>query len=216
MGDTVSVEPFLIDSFPVSYRQVLPWLNQNLTSMNDLAELVVGQYDAEGQFLKFTPFVMGESGSGLTVPTDCFSQPVSSLTWTGAVRFLRSRGARLPRRYELAAAARMGLVDPVDVFSVMSCYSQVMERNLGILGAVGSQAIFQYGQGSELQMWEWTLDAWGQEPGEAVQLQSPYRTLFRPSQSEVGVARKNMGYFNVTFRGVVPLTPDIHSEGDTP
>ncbi len=215
MGDTVSVDAFLIDSVPVSYRKVLPWLNRNLTSMQDLAEILVGQYDADGQFLKFTPFVVGESGQALTVPTNCFSMPVSSLTWTGAVRFLRHRGARLPRAAELAAAAGMGYVDPVDVYPVMSSYSQVLERNMGILGSLGSQAIFSYGEGSELQMWEWTLDAWGQEPGQPLRQQDPYRILLRPAGLEPGVARKDMGYFNVIFRGVIPVAPEIHSEGET-
>jgi hypothetical protein len=214
-GDTVSVEPFLVDSAPVGYRRVLPWLNGNLTSMEELAEILVGQYDAEGQFLKFTPFVVGESGQGLTVPTDCFSMPVSSLTWTGAVRYLRSRGARLPRLAELVAAARMGYVDPVDIYPVMSCYSQVLERNMGLLGSLGSMAVFTYGQGAELQMWEWTADAWGQDPAGPLELQAPYRTLLRPATLEPGVARKNMGYFNVTFRGVIPVAPRIHSEGET-
>ena len=216
LGDTVAVDAFLVDSNPVTYRRVLPWLNANLTSMQDLAELLVGQYDAEGQFLKFTPFVVGESGQGLTVPTDCFSMPVASLTWTGAVRYLRSRGARLPRAAELAAAARMGLAEPVEVYPVMSCYAQVMERNMGILGSLGSQAIFSYGEGSELSMWEWTLDAWGQDPAEPAGQQDPYRTLLRPGRTEPGVARKNMGYFNVTFRGVIPVAPRLHPEGETP
>lgn len=215
LGDTVAVDAFLVDSTPVSYRRVLPWLNANLTSMQDLAELLVGQYDAEGQFLKFTPFVVGESGQALTVPTDCFSMPVSSFTWTGAVRYLRSRGARLPRAAELAAAARMGLAEPVDVYPVMSSYSQVLERNMGILGSLGSQAIFSYGEGSELQMWEWTLDAWGQDPAEPAGQQNPYRTLLRPGRQEPGVARKNMGYFNVIFRGVIPVAPRLHPEGET-
>jgi len=215
-GETVTVAPFLIDSAPVTYRRVLPWLNQNLTSMEELAEIVVGQYDAEGQFLKFTPFIVGESDGGLTVPTDCFSQPASSLTWTGAVRYLRSRGARLPGQAELAAAVRHGILEPVDVYAVMSTHAQVMERNLGMLGAIGSQAIFTYGEGAELYMWEWSEDAWGQSPGSPADLDDPYRTLFRAVDGiELGVARKNMGYFNVTFRGAMPVSPELHSEGET-
>jgi hypothetical protein len=215
-GERVAVEPFLIDSSPTTYRKVMPWLNESLTSMEELAENVVGQYDPEGQFLKFTPFIVGESGGGLTVPTDCFSQPAASLTWTGAVRYLRSRGARLPRFAELAAAARHGIIEPVDVYAVMSTYAQVIERNLGMLGAIGSQAIFTYGEGAELSMWEWTEDAWGQSPGGPVDMDDPYRTLFRAAeQMQRGVARKSTGYFNVTFRGAMPVSPELHSEGET-
>jgi hypothetical protein len=207
-GVAVSVQSFFVDSFPVTYREVLPWMNESIGSLEDMAAVVTGQYDPDLQFLRYTPFTGNSEGTGITVPSNCFSLPVGSFTYEGAASYLLSRGARLPTAAELLAAKRAGLVSRIDVESVMRRYSAMMRSTMGsMLGELADQAMFAgFSTVAERIMWEWTTDAWGQPPDSIYRTEAPYRVIVRPvEEAELGAAGSDMGYFNVAFRGVVPI-----------
>ncbi|MBD3369950.1 SUMF1/EgtB/PvdO family nonheme iron enzyme [Candidatus Fermentibacteria bacterium] len=207
-GAAVRVESFFVDSFPVTYREILPWMNENVSTLEDMAGIVTGQYDANLQFLRYTPFTGNSEGTGITVPSNCFSLPVGSFTYEGAASYLQSRGARLPTTAEILAAKRQGLVDRFDVESVMRRFAAMMRSTMGsMLGDLANQAMFAgYSTVDERLMWEWTTDAWRQPPDSIYRLDAPYRVIVRPTEeAELGAAGSDMGYFNVTFRGVVPI-----------
>lgn len=211
-GDTITVDgvpctvpSFYVDSAAVSYEDILPWLNGAFEDGEGLAALVTGQYDADFQFLRYTPFTGDASGSGLAVPPACMGLPAASVTLEGARSYLASEGRRLPSAAELALAARNGLVAEVDVFSVMSTYADMMEQSMGsMLGRLSTQAMFAgYSTASERVMWEWTGSLPGSPADVARDADAPCATLYRPGGT--GVADAGSGYFNVAFRGVVPL-----------
>lgn len=210
-GYKVYYHSFFIDTFPVSYRQIIPWINMSIESVENLAIIITGKFDQELQFLKFTPFTGSEDGSGLTVPANCFDLPVGSITWEASRLFLSQVGKRLPTKVEIIAAWEAGIIEPIDVKAVMSVYEDVTVYFMGgsiELGAIDSQAMFRSGYSTleERVMWEWTGDSWGWLPEDQIsEPDSPTRLLFKPlSEPGFGFTQGNYGYFNVTFRGVVP------------
>ncbi len=198
-GEVVEVAPFFIDASPVTYRRMLPWLNEEATSLERLAELVSGQADDNLNFLRYTPFTGNEQGTGLTVPSACLDLPACSITWNGARQFLASEGKRLPTAAELALAARRGLLPELDVQNVMSAFAEMMYQAMGsALGRFDAQAMFAgYGTPGERAIWEWT----GDTPSGADPAVDPCATIFRARGA--GIASIDCGYFNVAFRGAV-------------
>jgi len=207
-GDTIQVEPLFVDSDFSTYRQVLPWMNSTITTLQKLAEVVTGQYDSNLQFLRYTPFTGSSDGSGLTVPSGCFDLPVCSFTRIGATEYLLSTGKRLPTAAELAAAEQAGLVRRVDVYDLMATYSTILESTMGeMLGRLAGQAMFAgYSTADERVLWEWTSDS----PAGRAAVEGPCATIYRPSGR--GVAGVDCGYFNVTFRGAVTLPSTLASD----
>lgn len=207
-GDTVKVGAFFIDSFPVAYRNVTPWLGQNCRDPRVLASVITGQYSESGHFLAFTPFVATAEGE-YSVPAACLDRPAAGFTWAGASWYLASRGARLPTLAEIHAAHRMGLIEPFSAYSEMQLYARLLESSLGdILGALNRQAMFAgYSTAEERVMWELTHTAFGSDPGMALpDTSDPYITIFKPLPVPVAAGTgRDMGYFNVIFRGVIDL-----------
>lgn len=208
-GTVLDYEPFFIDTTPVTYRDVLPWLNSTIGSAEEWAMIITGQYDADLLFLKFTPFTSSADGSAITVPASCFDIPATSFTWEGARHFLSDIGKRLPSRAEFLAAWESGLVRPYDVYQLMRLYENVVTSTLGnVLGGMDRQAMFTPGYSSpeERVVWEWTRDAWNEEPDvRSPDLEYAIRAIARPlDPPQLGFAGRNNGYFNVAFRGVVP------------
>jgi hypothetical protein len=78
----------------------------------------------------------------------------------------------------------------------------------GVLG-VSTAGLSMFSEGARPEdrvMWEWTRDARGQPPDSLPDLDSPYAVLFRPTDPpETGTGLRSIGYYNVIFRGVVPL-----------
>lgn len=198
-GELVEVAPFFLDASPVTYRRILPWLNEEATSLERLAELVSGQADENLNFLRYTPFTGNEQGTGLTVPSACLDLPACSITWTGAIQFLSSEGKRLPTAAELALAERCGLLREMDVQAVMSTFAEMMYDAMGsALGRFDAQAMFAgYGTPGERVVWEWT----GDTPSGAGSRTDPCVVIFRGGAT--GIASTDSGYFNVAFRGAV-------------
>jgi len=207
-GVTIDVEPFYIDSFPITYRQILPWMSGVIGSPEDLAAIITGQFDENYQFLSFTPFINSEDGTSLTVPSDCFGIPAASFTWEGASLYLRDQGKQLPTAVQLMAARNAGVLEGFDVYTVMSTYSDVMMASLGnLLGNISNQSMFTgHSTTSERIMWEFARDQWGRHQDEPIDMTGKYRILFKPVDPvQLGAAGRSMGYFNVIFRGVVVL-----------
>ncbi len=207
-GVTIDVESFYIDSFPITYRQILPWMSGVIGSPEDLAAIITGQFDENYQFLSFTPFINSEDGTSLTVPSDCFGIPAASLTWEGASLYLRDQGKQLPTAVQLMAARNAGVLEGFDVYTVMSTYSDVMMASLGnLLGNISNQSMFTgHSTASERIMWEFARDQWGRHQDEPIDMTGKYRILFKPVDPvQLGAAGRSMGYFNVIFRGVVVL-----------
>jgi hypothetical protein len=210
-GEQVEVAPFFIDSMPVTYRDVLPWMETAVTSEEDLAAVVTGQFDESYQFLSFTPFINNEDGTALTVPAASFGMPAASFTWEGATLFLTDAGKRLPTLAQITAANEAGLITRFDVYTVMSSFEPVMTATMGqLLGPLGRQSMFMgYSTASERVMWEWTRDEWALRPWEPGDPLGPYRTIWKCLDTPVtGAAGRDTGYFNVIFRGVVSLPED--------
>jgi len=207
-GVLYDLDPFYIDSMPVTYRDILPWMEEAVTSQEDLASIITGQMDESFQFLSFTPFINNEEGTALTVPTGSFGTPAASFTWEGASLFLHDNGKQLPTAAQLTAAREAGVIPEYDVYSAMLTYSSVLTASMGnLLGVLGNQSMFAgYSTATERVMWEWARDEWGRQPGSSVDMLALYRTLWKPLDPPViGVAGRDSGYFNVIFRGVVSL-----------
>lgn len=207
-GDTLSVAPFLVDTFPVTYRSVLPWLGENCRDPRALASVITGQYNENGLFLAFTPFVAGTGGE-FTVPAPCMDRPAAGFTWNGATAYLAFRGLRLPTLGELYAAHQHGHVESFNVYTEMQNYADVLESSLGsILGNLALQAMYAgYSTAEERLMWELTFTPFGDPPVTAVpRVENPFITLFKalPAPRTTGTGR-DMGYFNVIFRGALNL-----------
>ena len=207
-GDTVEVGAFFIDSMPVAYRDVLPWLGQNCRDGQALASVVTGQYSDSGHFLAFTPFV-ATAGSEYSVPAVCLDRPAASFTWTGAQWYLSSRGTRLPTLAEMHAAARLGLIQPFNAYSEMQLFANLMETSLGdVLGALGRQAMFAgYSTEEERVMWELTHTPVGGDPAVALPAaDDPCVYIFKPLPVPISTGTgRDTGYFNVIFRGAIDL-----------
>ncbi len=222
-GDTLTLDgilyevgPFYIDSGPVTWRSVLPWLNSRVESLEDLAWVITGVFDENLQFIRYTPLTSSETGDGLGVPAACLDMPAGSFTLQGAAGFLASEGRRLPTVLELALASRSGVFAGTDVFTVMSAYSSIMEAAMGpLLGRLQSQAMFAgYSTAAERVMWEWTTSDPADPLVDLDESTSPCATVWRPSGT--GVADRGSGYFNIAFRGVVGPPPAGGREDGAP
>lgn len=207
-GDTLHVGAFFIDSFPVVYRDVLPWLGENCRDGRVLASVITGQYNESGHFLAFTPFVASPSGD-YTVPAAVMDRPAAGFTWTGADWFLSSRGLRLPTLAEPHSASALGIIQPFSAYSEMQLYSALLESSLGsVLGALSRQAMFAgFSTAEERVMWELTCTGFRGDPlSGAPGDEGPVVTLFKPLEVPVTAgAGRDMGYFNVVFRGAIDL-----------
>ena len=224
-GRDVVVDPFFVDAEPVSARVLLDWLASELTVIDQVPSLLGGQEellmpgDAIGEeysgvvFLRYTPWVvyMDSQGgvTGVTVQTGCFDIPAVSLTPYGASSYLASLGTRLPTLAEITAAHEAGVIRAFDTWESIGAYSSFIEMTLsGVLGVqLSGLSMFAPGARPEDRiMWELTADAWGQAPDEPSDTDSPYSLLFRPTDPpETGTGLRSVGYYNVIFRGVVPL-----------
>jgi hypothetical protein len=206
-GDTVSVEPFFVDASFTTYRQVLPWMNSTITTLDQLATVLTGQFDENLQFLRYTPITGSSDSSGMTVPSTCLDMPACSFTRTGAEAYLLAAGKRLPTVAELAAVDAAGIIERIDVYDVMSGYASMMTVALGeMLGRLQGQAMFAgYSTADERVLWEWTSDVPGApDPAE------PCGIIYR--HTGTGIAVASCGYFNVAFRGAVTLPQSLASE----
>ena len=224
-GEDISVGPFFIDSEPVNCRDMLDWLDGEITGVNQIPVYLTGQealiMPGEGigedfkdvVFVRYTPWVIYKTAqgevTGVTVQTGCFDIPATSVTFDAARLYLNSRGERLPTRAEITAAASAGVIGFEDTWEVMSAYSDFISMTLsGIIGlSPGSLAMFSASvTPDERVMWEWTRDAWNQSPDSIADLRSPYAVIFKPLDPPVeGAGLRKSGYYNVIFRGVVPL-----------
>lgn len=207
-GDTVAVGAFFIDSFPVAYRDVLPWLGQNCRDAQVLASVITGQYSESGHFLAFSPFVATTSEE-YSVPAACLERPVAGFTWNGASWYLSTLGRRLPTLAEIQAARQQGVVEQFNAYNEMQLYARLMETSLGdVLGAMSRQAMFAgYSTEDERVMWELTHTGFGADPAYAAPIaDAQYISLYKPLTAPLvtGTGR-DMGYFNVIFRGVIDL-----------
>lgn len=224
-GMEVHVAPFFIDTEPVESRDLLDWLSSELTTIEDIPLILGGQEEllmpgdaisdsyAGVVFMRYTPWVfyMDAQGTvtGVTVQTGCFDMPAVSVTKEGASRYLEDTGRRLPTLAEITAASDAGFVGLHDAWESISSYSDFIEMTLsGILG-VSVSGLSMFAPGARPQdrvMWEWTGDSWGQSSGSPADPDSPYAVLFRPTDPpETGTALRSIGYYNLIFRGVVPI-----------
>jgi len=223
--EIVHVGPFYIDTEPVICRDVLDWLGGEISNVNQIPIYLTGQEallmpgENMGEdfrdiiFIRYTPWViyrnMQGEVTGITVQTGCFDIPAASITFDAARLYLNDNGKRLPSRAEITAAASAGAIEYVDTWEVMETYSDFISMTLsGVIGVTpAGLAMFSANQSPEERiMWEWTRDSWTQFPGSTTDLQSPYALIFKPLDPPIeGVALRESGYYNIIFRGVVPI-----------
>jgi formylglycine-generating enzyme required for sulfatase activity len=208
-GNPVDVPPFFIDSLPVTYREFLPWLNGSDFGTDELGIIITGSGAESMQFLAFTPFMRAQEG-GITVPSQCLENPVASITWTGAQSFLSDSGKRLPTLAEIEAASSRGLIDNWDSYEAMQVFAGQMQASMGeLLGTLSLQAMFAgYSTANERIMWELTATAFGGDPvATAASVDVHFITLFKAlSEPILSSAGREMGYFNVIFRGAIGVS----------
>ncbi|MCK5131870.1 MAG: SUMF1/EgtB/PvdO family nonheme iron enzyme [Candidatus Sabulitectum sp.] len=207
-GVMVDVSPFFLDEQPVTYRDFIPWLNGSGFGVNEMGIIITGGGDETMQFLAFTPFI-GDQGGGITVPSQCLENPVASITWSGAQSFLSDTGKRLPTLAEIEAAASHGLIDVWDSYETMQAFAGQMQSSMGeMLGTLNAQAMFAgYSSANERIMWELTGTVFDGNPtATAVSIDVSYITLFKAlSEPLVSSTSRDMGYFNVIFRGAIEV-----------
>ncbi len=231
-GASIAVDPFFIDREPVICRDLLDWLAREISHVEQIAVYLTGQEDLlmPGEnmgedfrdiiFVRYTPWVIYkdiQNGvTGITVQNGCFDIPATSVTFDAARLFLNDNGKRLPTRVEIMAAASAGAIGFEDTWEVMNAYSDFISMTLsGVIGiSPAGLAMFSENQApQERIMWEWTRDAWEQPPDTISNFQSPYALIFKPLDPPVeGAALRESGYYNVIFRGVVPI-PWIEQHG---
>lgn len=224
-GVTVETGPFFIDSDPVTCREMLDWMSSEVGRLEEISFYIGGQEDllVPGEalsdeysgvmFMRYTPWVVyvDQQGSvtGVTVQTGCFDIPAVSLTWEAASLYLNDTGRRLPSQAELLAAHRAGVLSIYDTWESLDAYSGFIQMTLaGVMGvSVAGLSMFADNRSpSDRVMWEWSRDAWGQTPDSLSDLDSEYALVLRPLDTpEAGTALRSIGYYNVIFRGVVPL-----------
>ncbi|MCD4847835.1 MAG: hypothetical protein K8R76_06560 [Candidatus Aegiribacteria sp.] len=224
-GEDVETGPFYIDSEPVICRDVLSWISNEINHVQEIPIYISGQEEllmpgeAMGEeyanvvFVRYSPWVIYKdnqgSVTGITVQTGCFDIPAISLTWQAANLYLHDRGSRLPSRAELTVATESGIIEIEDTWEIFNAYSDFITMTLsGILGISSANlSMFSDNQSpSDRVMWEWTRDAWGQSPGSLSEMESSYALIFKPVIPPVaGTALRGIGYYNVIFRGVVPI-----------
>jgi hypothetical protein len=224
-GQTVHVPAFFVDTEPVMNRNILGWLTDEISYIDQVPVYLTGQESLlmPGEtisedfhdviFVRYTPWVVYtdlQGGvDGITVQTGCFDYPAVAVTFDAAVIYLNDMGKRLPTEAELAAATAAGLIGYNDTWEVMNSYSDFISMTVsGIIGVPpAGMAMFSESETPEERiMWEWTGDAWAQPPDSVSDLQSPYAVIVKPLGPLVrGTALRDSGYFNVIFRGVVAL-----------
>ncbi len=208
-GIMVDVSPFFIDAQPVSYRDFIPWLNGSGFSVDELGIIITGGGDETMQFLAFTPFMGDENRGGITVPSQCLENPAASITWSGAQSFLSDTGKRLPTLAEMEAASSRGLIDTWDSYDAMLSFAGWMQESMGeMLGVLNAQAMFAgYSSANERIMWELTGTVFGgSSTATAVSTDVIYITLFKAlSEPLISSTSRDMGYFNVIFRGAIEV-----------
>ena len=209
-GVMVDVLPFFIDEQPVSYRDFVPWLNGSNFGLDELGIIITGGGggDETMQFLAFTPF-MGAEGGGIAVPSQCLENPAASITWNGAQSFLSDKGKRLPTLAEMKAADSFGLIAVWDSYEAMQSFAAQMQSSMGeMLGILNAQAMFTgYSSSNERIMWELTGTVFGGDPiTTSVSINVSYITLFKAlSEAQISSTGRDMGYFNVIFRGAIQV-----------
>ncbi len=207
-GVMVEVLPFFLDQQPVSYRDFIPWLNESGFGIEEIGIIITGGGDQTMQFLAFTPFI-GDPNGGITVPSQCLETPVASITWSGAQSYLADTGKRLPTLAEINAAASLGLIDVWDSYEAMQIFSGEMRSSMGdMMGTLSAQAMFAgYSSTNERIMWELTGTVFGNNPAAtAVSVDALYITLFKAlSEPVISSTSRDMGYFNVIFRGAIEV-----------
>jgi len=207
-GQEVEVSRFFIDSEPVSYRDMIPWLNNSGFGARELGAVITGGGEESMEFLAFTPFTGDENG-GITVPSQCLENPAASITWSGAQSFLSEAGKRLPTLGEMYAAREAGLLQQYDAYEAMLAFSGQMRASMGeMLGTLSTQAMFAgYSTASERVMWELTGTVWGGDPMERAPFPNvSYITILKPlDQPDITSIHRDNGYFNVIFRGAIEV-----------
>ena len=224
-GDSINVAHYFIDREPVICRSILDWLAQEISYADQIPVYITGQeellFPGENMgedfrniiFVRYTPWVIyrnEQNGvTGVTVQTGCFDIPATSITFDAARLYLNDNGKRLPTGVEIAAAVTAGAIRIEDTWEVMSAYSDFISMTLsGIIGTSPARlAMFSENQAPEDRiMWEWTRDAWEQPLDTISDLQSPYALICKPLDPPFkGAALRESGYYNVIFRGVVPI-----------
>lgn len=207
-GETVEVSRFFIDASPVSYRDIIPWLNNSGFGARELGAVITGGGSEAMEFLAFTPFV-GDEGGGITVPSQCLENPAASITWSGAQSFLSEEGKRLPTLGELYAAYEAGILDQFDAYESMLAFSDQLRATMGeMLGTLSTQAMFAgYSTARERIMWELTGTEWGGDPmNRAPSPGVSYISILKPGNSvDVTSVHRDNGYFNIIFRGAIEV-----------
>lgn len=224
-GDSIHVAPYFIDREPVICRDILDWFAGEISYVEQIPIYITGQegllmpgeYIGEDfrniVFVKYTPWVIYKNAqngvTGVTVQTGCFDIPATSVTFDAARLYLGDNGKRLPTRVEITAAVEAGVIGIEDTWEVMNAYSDFISMTLsGIIGTTPARlAMFSENQAPEDRiMWEWTRDAWEQPPDTISDMQSPYALILKPLNPPFkGTALRESGYYNVIFRGVVPI-----------
>ncbi|MBD3278415.1 MAG: hypothetical protein GF388_08950 [Candidatus Aegiribacteria sp.] len=224
-GDSIAVPAFFIDSQPVTCRDMLSWLTEEMNGVSNVPYYITGQSElvmygdqiseefTDVIFVRYTPWVIytGSQGqiSSVTVQSGCFDLPAASITCDAAELYLEDQGKRLPGVEELTAAMDRGIVNYYDTWEVMNSYSDFISMTLsGVLGVSPSGlAMFSENQASEERvMWEWTRDQWNREPGTLPDRNAPAALVVKPLDPPVeGSALRESGYYNIIFRGVVSL-----------
>ena len=220
-GESIQVEPFYIDVSPVTCRKVLSVLNRLSNSLSSVIPLITGLESLliDGAalenpgfyFIKYTPYYFSGGGGNpitISVLNGCFDNPAASLTWEGANLYLLYSGKRLPTAAELAAAFNAGYIFRIDCNDYLDSYSDFLHLSvLGLLNIPMSQmSISNTGNSEDNTMWEWTVSEWGAGYNSIADLESSYMTIFKPLEEPAfGSAPRKYGYFNIMFRGIVPI-----------
>ncbi|MBN2586474.1 MAG: hypothetical protein JXA64_01540 [Candidatus Fermentibacteraceae bacterium] len=224
-GQMLHVPAFFIDTEPVKCRNVLSWLTDEISYIEQVPVYLTGQESLlmpgesisedfrDVVFVRYTPWVIYRDVQGViegfTVQTGCFDCPAVALTFDAARLYLNDMGKRLPTETEMAAAASAGVIGYKDTWEVMNSYSDFMSMTVsGIIGvSPAGMAMFSENETPEERiMWEWTGNSWAQPPDSIPDFESPYALIVKPLAPLVrGAALRDSGYFNVIFRGVVSL-----------
>jgi formylglycine-generating enzyme len=152
--ETVNVEPFYLDKYPVTNAEYLEFVSANPEWRRSQVKKIFAD---EGYLKKW-------SGDLETGPyTDSLkNSPVTNVSWFAARAYAKWKGKRLPtlEEWEFAASASrdkpMAARDEMFVREIMNWYSK---PNPGILPAVGQNDPNYFGV-HDLHglIWEWVLD----------------------------------------------------------
>ena len=111
-GDSVTVPAFFIDSEPVTCRNMLNWLSEEIVNISSIPYYITGQSElvmygeqiseefTDVVFVRYTPWVIYTDAQGqvssITVQSGCFDLPATSITCEAARLFLEDRGRDSP------------------------------------------------------------------------------------------------------------------------